>query len=199
MKYYKYKNYPIVMDYVNSIVNGTKAACKELKQACNRFLSDLENTEYEFSCKEAEFVIQIIEKTFVHDKGEKLDGTPLRGEPFLLEPWQKFIVYNLLGFYLKGTGISLRDYQQVAIDNTNEVFKDKRFENQISEKEYFKYLKAAFSSKRKSLGNNLDSIGYGKQVVIRALEGVGKSPLARAEEFSVQEFIDFINFLKRGA
>ena len=79
------------------------------------------------------------------------------------------------------------------------LFKDKRFENQISEKEYFKYLKAAFSSKRKSLGNNLDSIGYGKQVVIRALEGVGKSPLARAEEFSVQEFVDFINFLKRGA
>lgn len=105
MKYNKYKNYSIVMDYVNSIVNGTKVACKELKQACNRFLEDLENQVYDFSCKEAEFVIQIIEKTFVHDQGEKLDGTPLRGEPFLLEPWQKFIVYNLLGFYLKGTGI----------------------------------------------------------------------------------------------
>lgn len=105
MKYNKYKNYSIVMDYVNSIVNGTKVACKELKQACNRFLEDLENKAYDFSCKEAEFVIQIIEKTFVHDQGEKLDGTPLRGEPFLLEPWQKFIVYNLLGFYLKGTGI----------------------------------------------------------------------------------------------
>lgn len=105
MKYNKYKNYAIVMDYVNSIVNGTKEACKELKQSCNRFLEDLKNQAYDFSCKEAEFVIQIIEKTFVHDQGEKLDGTPLRGEPFLLEPWQKFIVYNLLGFYLKGTGI----------------------------------------------------------------------------------------------
>ena len=37
-------------------------------------------------------------------------------------------VERYLGYYdLKGTGISLRDYQQVAIDNTNEVFKDKRF------------------------------------------------------------------------
>ena len=79
------------------------------------------------------------------------------------------------------------------------LFKDKRYENQISEKEYFKYLKAAFSNKRKSLGNNMSSIGYEKQEVIRALEGAGKSSLARAEEFSVQEFIDFINFLKRGA
>src|SRR5690606_37320413 len=50
-----------------------------------------------------EFVIQIIERTFVHDKGEAIDGTPLRGKPFLLEPWQKFIVYNLLGFWKAGT------------------------------------------------------------------------------------------------
>ena len=41
-------------------------------------------------------------------------------------------VERYLGYYdLKGTGISLRDYQQVAIDNTNEVFKDKRFASVI--------------------------------------------------------------------
>src|SRR5690554_2544777 len=72
---------------------------------CERFLRDLDNPEYDFRPKDAEFVIQIIEKTFVHDKGERLDGTPLRGQPFLLEPWQKFIVYNLLGFFLKDTRI----------------------------------------------------------------------------------------------
>src|SRR5699024_8079977 len=27
----------------------------------------------------------------------------LRGEPFILEPWQKFIIYNLLSFFHKGT------------------------------------------------------------------------------------------------
>src|SRR5699024_6389203 len=48
---------------------------------------------------------QIIEKTICHQQGEKLDGTPLRGTPFLLEPFHKFIIYNLLGFKLAGTNI----------------------------------------------------------------------------------------------
>lgn len=99
----KHKNYDTVMEYANSIVEGKKVACRETIQMCERFFRDLDNEEYDFIPKDAEFVIQIIEKTFVHDKGERLDGTPLRGEPFLLEPWQKFIIYNLLGFFHKGT------------------------------------------------------------------------------------------------
>lgn len=91
------------MEYAKSIVEGRKVACKEIIQACQRFLRDLENPAYDFNPKNAEFVIQIIEKTFVHQKGEDMQGRPLRGRPFLLEPWQKFIVYNLLGFYHKGT------------------------------------------------------------------------------------------------
>nr|DAH17362.1 MAG TPA: terminase large subunit [Caudoviricetes sp.] len=55
--------------------------------------------------KGPEFCIQIIEKTLVHQQGEQLDGTPLRGKPFLLEPYHKFIIYNLLGFKLRGTDI----------------------------------------------------------------------------------------------
>lgn len=94
------------MDYVSSIVSGKKLACKCTKQACERFLSDLENPEYEFDPKDAEFVIQVIEGTFCHRKGEKIDGTPLRGTPFLLMPFHKFIVYNLLGFKHKGTIIN---------------------------------------------------------------------------------------------
>src|SRR5690554_1568412 len=91
------------MEYVENILNGKKVACKETIQACERFKRDLKNHVYDFNPKDAEFVIQIIEKTFVHDKGQRLDGTPLRGEPFLLEPWQKFIIYNILGFFHKGT------------------------------------------------------------------------------------------------
>lgn len=53
--------------------------------------------------KAPEFCIQIIEKTLCHQQGERLDGTPLRGTPFLLEPFQKFIIYNLVGFKIKGT------------------------------------------------------------------------------------------------
>ncbi|RDW17653.1 terminase [Oceanobacillus arenosus] len=101
------------MEYANSIVEGRKIANKETIQMCQRFLDDLENPEYEFKPKDAEFVIGIIQKTFVHDKGEKLDGTPLRGLPFILEPWQMFIIYNLLGFFIKGTII--RRYKEAFI------------------------------------------------------------------------------------
>lgn len=93
------------MEYAKSIVEGRKVACKEQIQCCQRFLDDLENPAYDFDPKDAEFVIGIIEKTFVHMQGEALDGTPLRGKPFLLAPWQKFIIYNLIGFYHKGTKI----------------------------------------------------------------------------------------------
>lgn len=101
----KFKNFDVVMEYANSIVEGRKVACKEQLQGCQRFLNDLNNPDYDFNPKDAEFVIGIIEKTFVHMQGERLDGTPLRGEPFLLEPFHKFQVYNLLGFYHKGTKI----------------------------------------------------------------------------------------------
>lgn len=80
-------------------------ACTELRQAVDRFFNDLENPEYIMDCKAPEFCIRIIEKTIMHQQGEKIDGTPLRGTPFLLEPFHKFIIYNLVGFKLSGTDI----------------------------------------------------------------------------------------------
>ena len=100
-----FKNYDLVMHFASSIVEGTKPANKEQIQGCERFLRDLKNPAYDFNPKDAEFVIGIIEKTFVHAQGERLDGTPLRGEPFLLEPFHKYQVYNLLGFFHKDTEI----------------------------------------------------------------------------------------------
>ena len=99
----RYPNQAVVDGYVDAVLNGDKAACPELIQACQRYRRDLENPAYDFRPRDAEFVIRIIETTFVHMQGERLDGTPLRGQPFLLEPFHKFIVYNLLGFYLTGT------------------------------------------------------------------------------------------------
>ena len=105
LKKIKGKNWPIVQEYAESIRGGRKVACNELRQAVNRFFADLESDEYDFETKGPEFCIQIIEKTLCHQQGEKLDGTPLRGKPFLLEPFHKFIIYNLLGFKLKGTDV----------------------------------------------------------------------------------------------
>ena len=105
MKPIKGKNWPEVLRYAESIRDGAKKACPELRQAVERFFSDLESPDYWMDSRAAEFCIQIIEKTLCHQQGERLDGTPLRGQPFLLEPFQKFILYNLVGFKLTGTDI----------------------------------------------------------------------------------------------
>lgn len=102
-----------VMEYAQTVVDGKKLAGLYIKKACKRFLDDLNNNEYEFRTMDADFVIGVIERTIVHDQGERLDGSPLRGEPFLLEPWQKFIIYNLLGFFHKDT--EMRRYKEAFI------------------------------------------------------------------------------------
>jgi phage terminase large subunit-like protein len=99
----KAKNWPEVLEYAQSIRDGRKIACDELKQAVERFFHDLDNPDYWMDHKAPEFCIGVIEKTLCHQQGERLDGTPLRGKPFLLEPFHKFIIYNLVGFKLAGT------------------------------------------------------------------------------------------------
>lgn len=99
------RNYKAVLEYAESIRDGKKLACKELKQAVDRFFRDLEDPRYELDHVGPDFCIDIIENTLCHQQGEALDGTPLRGTPFILQPFQKFIIYNLLGFKLKGTDI----------------------------------------------------------------------------------------------
>lgn len=102
----KYKNLDEVMRYAEEIVSGKRIANEYRVKACQRFLDDLENPVYDFDPKDAEFVIKIIENTICHRKGEKRDGTPLRGTPFFLMHFHKFIIYNLLGFKLAGTKIN---------------------------------------------------------------------------------------------
>ena len=109
----KHKNYDAVLEYATSITEGRKIACKETIQMCGRFLRDLKNPDYEFRPRDPEIVIYIIENTFVHQKGEDMGGHPLRGRPFLLEPWQKFIIYNLLGFFHAGT--EMRRFKEAFI------------------------------------------------------------------------------------
>lgn len=107
------KNLIRVEKYVEDIIKGKKVACKEIIQMCKRYKKDRLNKEYEFKVEEAEYVIEIIETQIVHEMGQALDGTPLRGKPLMLEDWQIFIIYNLLGFYIKGT--KLRRYKEAFI------------------------------------------------------------------------------------
>lgn len=102
------------IDYAKEVVHGKKRHVgKEVLLACVRFLSDLERDDLELHTKEPDFVIGIIERTMVHKQGEALDGHPLMNTPFFLQDWQIFIVYNLVGFYYKGT--NERRYKEAFI------------------------------------------------------------------------------------
>lgn len=93
------------MEYAESIRDGRKLAGKWLRLAVDRFFADLANPVYEMQAKDPEFCIQTIERCLCHAQGEALDSTPLRGTPFLLQPFHIFIVYNMVGFKLRGTNV----------------------------------------------------------------------------------------------
>ncbi len=92
-----------VLAYAKGVVSGKIVAGIDRILGCQRFLSMCESGDYEVRTKDADFVIGIIEKSFKHRQGEMLDATPLRGKPFLLEPWEKFCVYGMLIFYYPGS------------------------------------------------------------------------------------------------
>lgn len=96
-------NAQAVWDYVTGCLDGTILACPDIRQACERFLADLDDPRWNFRPAEAEYAIELIETMLCHQQGQRLDATPLRGQPFLLLPYHKFCVYNLLGFYFAGT------------------------------------------------------------------------------------------------
>lgn len=99
--------------YAQDVIAGTVIAGADIVNACKRFLEDLERPDLEYRSKDPDACITLMEGLFVHRKGEKLDGTPLLGKPLKLEPWQVFIVCNLLGFYYKGT--QERKYKEALI------------------------------------------------------------------------------------
>lgn len=99
MKSYK----DVALSYAADVVAGRVICGKEILLACIRFQKDLKRDDMELREHDPDFVIGIIEKLMVHRQGETLEGKPLTNQPLKLERWQIFIVYNLLGFYIKGT------------------------------------------------------------------------------------------------
>ena len=74
-----------IKKWCKNVIDGKIIANKYRVKACERFLRDLENPQWEFKEKSAAFVVRFIEKTFKHIKG------PARGKFFKLEMWEKFI------------------------------------------------------------------------------------------------------------
>ena len=98
MREHKGKYLKEVLQYASGVVDGSIIAGEDRRIGCKHFLEMLEDERYDIRTRDADFVIGIIESSFRHRQGEKLDCTPLRNTPFLLEPWQKFIIYGMLIF-----------------------------------------------------------------------------------------------------
>lgn len=92
----------IAIQYAENVVAGKIIAGNNFLE-CKRFLEDLKREDLELHTKEPDLVCNIIERFMVHKQGENLKGEPLMNTPMLLQPWQVFTVYNLVGFYYTGT------------------------------------------------------------------------------------------------
>lgn len=83
-----------IVEYANQMIDGTVKVNEYRKRAAERFLRDMENPDYYINERNVEFAKGLIEATFFHNKGSSV----WVGEPFKLEMWQKFILFNLVGF-----------------------------------------------------------------------------------------------------
>lgn len=95
----------IAIEYADRCISGKEIAGDDIIAACQRFRNDLIRDDIELRMHDPALAIKIMEKTLVHKQGEALDGTPLMGKPLTLEPFQVFIVVNILGWYYVGTNI----------------------------------------------------------------------------------------------
>lgn len=91
------------IQYAKDVVDRKIIIGEDVVNACRRFLKDLERDDLEFRPAQPDAACSIMEGLLVHRKGEAIDGTPLMGKPFMLEDFEIFITYNLLGFWKTGT------------------------------------------------------------------------------------------------
>ena len=75
-------------------------------------------------------------------------------------------------------------------------YKDRRFESIIDENLFFKYVKGAFSNKRKNIVNNLATLGISKDKIQGVLTKLGISFNERAENLSIEQFIELAKLLE---
>jgi len=100
-----------VYDYCANILNKKIPAGELTILAVQRFLNDKKNPNFIFDEKKAQHAIDFF-KFLNHYKGEHA------GRPFELTNWQRFIVANLFGFYLKD-GRRRYNYAYVEVAKKN--------------------------------------------------------------------------------
>ena len=99
--------------FADDCISGIRIAGDEIVAACKRWKKDLKRKDLELQTHDPDFVCNLMESTLVHAQGEDIEGKPLLGKPFILQPWEIFVVYNLLGLHYKGT--EERKYKEAFI------------------------------------------------------------------------------------
>ena len=84
--------------YAQQVVDGEIVTGRYIKLACERFLSWFERADMEFRKQNVDRIINVIEK-MKHFSGKSA------GKNFILEPWEKWIIANIYGWYYKDTGL----------------------------------------------------------------------------------------------
>ena len=97
--------------YALSVESGETLACEWVRLACDRHLRDLERDDIRFDEAAADRAIGFTE-SFRHYKGQ------WAGQPFVLEPWQKFIVGSIFG-WKKANGLRRYSHAYVAVPRKN--------------------------------------------------------------------------------
>lgn len=94
------------IQYAEDVVSGRIVACEWVKLACKRFLDDLKSPDYYFNEKK--------HKTFnAFCSVLKHYTSGAAGKPFILEPWEDFIICNI--FCLYKTSTRTRKYKTAHI------------------------------------------------------------------------------------
>lgn len=87
---------PKYTEYADDVLSGKIIACRYIKDVCSRYLKWLQRKDIEFRADKADRVVNFVQKL------ELYEGQ-WAGNPFILSPFQKFIVYYVYGFYYSGT------------------------------------------------------------------------------------------------
>lgn len=99
-------------EYAQGVTEGTVVCGEFIKLAAERFFNFMEDDRYEFREDKANEVIEFF-SILQHFTGRHA------GKPFILQPWQQFVIAAIYGFYVKETGERLTKYVYIEISRKN--------------------------------------------------------------------------------
>lgn len=100
------------LKYAHDVVSGKQVAGKLIRLACQRYLDLMNDTRYEFRPDKCERVLSFVSK-LKHYQGK------CAGKPFVLEEWQKWIIYSIFGFYYKDSNERLVKKALITVARKN--------------------------------------------------------------------------------